>query len=363
MANSNIWKRLKYRNCAFALAGLLLIVLGIASACEKMEAQKILNTKSTSENTTDTQDSIQKRSFITVEQNNSTNLGLGTLALVNSKHKFMAGQPNDCVSSYGYIFNEDGDKIFSIKSLDVSLKPFALKSFSEMCNDYYKKSKSCAVMMTSGFRTEKQQQELYENAKTELKNTSDGDQVEIGVEKGGYSEFQTGLSCYLLAYEDGLTVSLDEVDTYDWLINNCHLYGFVQRYPENKADYTRKSATKSILRYVGLPHSGIMQKENICLEEYTDFIKKYSFEKPYEYFSHSGAKYLVYYTPKSQTDITKIKVMTDYNGNPYPYCISGNNVDGYVTAVNTSGSDSLFIKNDEFITTTSDDDKLLTDIE
>lgn len=363
MANSNIWKRLKYRNCAFALAGLLLVVLGISSAYEKIETNKLLKTKSSSENTTDSQDSIQERSFITVEQNNSTNLGLGTLALVNSKHKFIGNEPKDCVSSYGYIFNEDGDKIFSIKNMEVSLKPFVLKSFAEMCNDYYKKSNSCAVMITSGFRTQAQQQELYENAKAQLQNTSDGDQVEIGIEQGGYSEFQTGMSCYLLAYEDGVTLSLDDVDTYDWLVDNCYLYGFVQRYPKNKTDYTMKSATKSILRYVGIPHSGIMKKENICLEEYTDFIKKYSFEKPYEYFSSSGAKYLVYYTPKSAGDITKIKVMTNYNGVPYPYCISGNNIDGYITAVNTSGTDKLFLENDKFVTTTSDDDKMLTDIE
>ncbi|MCV5111774.1 D-alanyl-D-alanine carboxypeptidase family protein, partial [Escherichia coli] len=59
-----------------------------------------------------------------------------------------------------------------------------------------------------------------------------------------------------------------------WIEENVWKHGFVLRYPKNKSNITGIQYEPWHIRYVGLPHSAIMQKKNFTLEEYLEFLKE-----------------------------------------------------------------------------------------
>ena len=78
-------------------------------------------------------------------------------------------------------------------------------------------------------------------------------------------EFETPMQ---ILYHD-----LSEDDAYGWLYENCHKYGFVLRYPADKASVTGVSDYTDYFRYVGIPHATYMAKKGLCLEEYVKLVK------------------------------------------------------------------------------------------
>ncbi|MEB2590012.1 D-alanyl-D-alanine carboxypeptidase family protein, partial [Bacillus cereus] len=76
------------------------------------------------------------------------------------------------------------------------------------------------------------------------------------------------------------------------------------------------------IRYVGLPHSAIMQKKNFTLEEYLEFLKE---EKGIS-TEVEGKKYTVSYYKVSEN--MKVNIPTNKQ-----YEISGNNMDGVIVTV------------------------------
>lgn len=67
---------------------------------------------------------------------------------------------------------------------------------------------------------------------------------------------------------------MDRAPEGKWIEKNAWKYGFILRYPSDKTDVTGIQYEPWHIRYVGLPHSTIMQKMNLALEEYLDYLKK-----------------------------------------------------------------------------------------
>lgn len=88
----------------------------------------------------------------------------------------------------------------------------------------------------------------------------------------GESDMQTGL-CVTLRYtpqeEDagGFAGSA----AYSWLQSRMGKYGFVFRYPADKADYTGVGQNDLVLRYVGPENAAAMRRLSMCLEEYVEY--------------------------------------------------------------------------------------------
>lgn len=57
-----------------------------------------------------------------------------------------------------------------------------------------------------------------------------------------------------------------------WLHEHCWDYGFIVRYQEGKENITGFTAEAWHIRYVGVEHAKIMQKNNWCLEEYLEAV-------------------------------------------------------------------------------------------
>lgn len=113
-------------------------------------------------------------------------------------------------------------------------------------------------IINSGFRGFDEQAELYEQKGSDYALPA------------GYSEHNLGLSVDVGSTQ----MKMERADEGKWLAEHAWKYGFVMRYPKNKSDITGIQYEPWHIRYVGLPHSAIMQKNDWVLEEYLDELKE-----------------------------------------------------------------------------------------
>ncbi len=139
----------------------------------------------------------------------------------------------------------------------------------------------------------------------------------------GYSEHHTGLAVDLgRTASDGTAESFTGSANADWINANSWRYGFVRRYAEDKASITGTSNESWHYRYVGVPHAYFMYTNNLCLEEYIEWLRENTSEtEPYTISCDLGT-WDVYFTQ------SRNPARPDGE-----YDVSGNNVDGYVITV------------------------------
>ena len=103
-------------------------------------------------------------------------------------------------------------------------------------------------------------QELLDSGKTREQA-----EKELGItrEGGGTDEHQTGLAIDV-ASEEGDT----DKEVEDWMKENCYKYGFIVRFPEDKASITGVTEERLHLRYVGKEDAKKIKESGQCLEEY-----------------------------------------------------------------------------------------------
>jgi D-alanyl-D-alanine carboxypeptidase len=116
---------------------------------------------------------------------------------------------------------------------------------------------------------------------------------------------------------------------YNWLFDNCHKYGFVIRYPDDKASITGVSEYGYYFRYVGIPHATYMKAQGLCMEEYIELLKEFDNEKPLKIQSADGKIYEVYYVAVEGSATVK-------HPTNYAYTVSGTNEGGVVVTVDRS---------------------------
>lgn len=103
----------------------------------------------------------------------------------------------------------------------------------------------------------------------------------------GASEHQTGLaidiSCKSLHYD--LSESFSETPEGIWVAENAYKYGYIIRYPKDKADITGYAYEPWHIRYVGKRLAKYLYENDLTLEEYYHYTpsKDFDFEKVYAY--------------------------------------------------------------------------------
>lgn len=152
-------------------------------------------------------------------------------------------------------------------------------------------------------------------------------------------------------FDIGLITSTGSVVPYltkrnEWMVGNCWDYGFILRYPDDKASITGVDYMPHHFRYVGLPHSMIMRENNYCLEEYLEYVKSYTVDEPLVY-TLDDTVYEIYYYAASTTGETEVKIPKK-NG----YHISGNNTDGFIITTQQAASTYAAEDSTEAATTT-----------
>ncbi|HDR7950471.1 TPA: M15 family metallopeptidase [Bacillus toyonensis] len=161
-------------------------------------------------------------------------------------------------------------------------------------------------LISSGYRDFQEQKQLYEKMGSDYALPA------------GYSEHNLGLSLDVGSTQK----KMEKAPEGKWIEENVWKHGFVLRYPKNKSNITGIQYEPWHIRYVGLPHSAIMQKKNFTLEEYLEFLKE---EKEIS-TEVEGKKYTISYYKVSEN--TKVNVPANKQ-----YEISGNNMDGVIVTV------------------------------
>lgn len=108
-------------------------------------------------------------------------------------------------------------------------------------------------IITSGYRDFDRQAEIY--AETEAGKA----------QQPGASEHQTGLAFDVTAENNG---GFETTKQYKWLCENAHKFGFIQRYPPNKAHETGISYEPWHYRYVGVDAAKKMRRTGQTLEAF-----------------------------------------------------------------------------------------------
>lgn len=115
----------------------------------------------------------------------------------------------------------------------------------------------------SAYRTAAEQDRIYKNEPEATKNL---------VVPAGCSEHQTGLAVDILEEETAMDTSQENQKSQKWLMENCHKYGFILRYPKNKTSLTEVGYEPWHYRYVGKTAAKEIKEQGVCLEEYLDAV-------------------------------------------------------------------------------------------
>ena len=141
-----------------------------------------------------------------------------------------------------------------------------------------------------------------------------------------FPESKAGNSIDLAVMGYGSIISYDGLDAEKWVIDNCHNYGYVVRYPQNKAEITGEQYCPWHIRYVGIPHSMVMKSNNWCLEEYIGYLRSFTRDNPF-LCSVNDRNYEIYSVP-SMGEVTYLSVPLAGN-----YEISGDGTTGYIITI------------------------------
>ena len=132
------------------------------------------------------------------------------------------------------------------------------------------KAAGLPVYLSSGYRSydEQAQNFIRINNNNGISDGKDSNGHYITM-PAGCSEHQTGLCCDITDYYQATkNSSLDEIQTLVWLRENCADYGFIWRFPSDKADITGVMGESWHFRYVGEEAARYMTDNHITLEEF-----------------------------------------------------------------------------------------------
>ncbi len=247
--------------------------------------------------------------------------------------------------AYPYAFEKSEiDQIVTVKSAmneyyvvrdnTISLRRHVIEVCNEMMSDMFGINGNKYMQVNSAYRSYDDQVATYEYYKEQYSE----EYAKKYVANPGNSEHHTGLALDLNVNVNGAIYYVESYDGCAWFRENCDEYGFVLRYPAEKKYITGIEGETWHYRYVGTPHASIMTDLDLCMEEYIDYLKSYTYDtyvmtysngtlSKMEYDPEFESGYMIYYVP-SDGEETVINVP-----NFCEYEISGNNVDGYVVTV------------------------------
>ncbi len=221
----------------------------------------------------------------------------GFLGLINSEYAVDENSTEQgVVSAYRVVPVSTSDLVLNSKTLE------ATKELFEEAED----AGFTEFFISSGYRSSERQKEIYEES---LDKTY--------VQKPYHSEHQTGLALDI-AYMGISAEHMSKSKAGIWLMKNAWKHGLILRYPEGKNSITKISFEPWHYRYVGIPHAYYCYINNLCFEEYIQFLKDTG---GYE-IEIDGITYLVFYE-SAEDGILQVPDGLEYE-------VSGDNTGYYV---------------------------------
>ncbi|MCZ8520339.1 MULTISPECIES: VanY-A/VanY-F/VanY-M family D-Ala-D-Ala carboxypeptidase [Paenibacillus] len=187
----------------------------------------------------------------------------------------------------------------------IRLSQSVAQPFSEMVDAAAREGVRHFVI-NSGYRDAEEQDRLYRQMGADYALPA------------GYSEHNLGLSLDIGSTQ----MEMNRAPEGKWLARNAWAYGFILRYPKDKTEITGIQYEPWHFRYVGLPHSAIMQENDFTLEQYLDFLKAQKRISA----TIEGKSYEIAYYPVAGNTAIQVPAGRRYE-------LSGNNMDGVIVTV------------------------------
>lgn len=191
------------------------------------------------------------------------------------------------------------------------------------------------IVAVSGFRTKEEQEHIYDTSLIE----NGAEYTACYVALPGQSEHQTGLAIdvgKVANQVDFIAPNFPDSGIYKTFKALAAEHGFIQRYKAGKESLTNISCEPWHFRYVGYPHAGIMEQHDLCLEEYIDFVQKFTYAGEHLITDTASIRTQVYYVPAEDGAYTTVPIV-----NCDLYRISGNNRDGFIVTAFTGKGQKL----------------------
>lgn len=180
------------------------------------------------------------------------------MTLVNSSHKL----------DQSYVETIPLTQLKNGQSIDSRCYP----ELQQMMDDC--RAQGYSPIICSSYRTNEKQQELFnQQVQVYMNDGMDRQKAEAKTVKSvavpGTSEHELGLAVDITDIAEQKIVSgMEEQPVQQWLMKNCWKYGFILRYPEDKADITGIVYEPWHYRYVGKEAAKYIYDKQITLEEY-----------------------------------------------------------------------------------------------
>ena len=156
----------------------------------------------------------------------------------------------------------------------VTIDERAIGSLKDMISQA--KKDGISLKVTKGYILKEENDKLYDKIVKDLMQNEK--YTLIKAEDKAQKELSS-----LRDYETGLTVSLTvdnknsseflKTKEYNWLSQNCHKFGFVQRTPLSKENKTKMDSDSTMYRFVGKTNASEMKIRGMCLEEFRNYNK------------------------------------------------------------------------------------------
>ncbi len=183
------------------------------------------------------------------------------------------------------------------------------------------------IVPVSGYRSAEEQRDIFESSMRE----NGAEFTNAYVAPVDASEHQTGLAIDLgenLPDIDFIRPSFPYHGICQMFRRSAPSFGFVERYSKDKTSITGIAHEPWHFRYVGIPHSLIMARLNMALEEYIDYLRQFTHDSG-PLIEEMGSNIVrIYYASFDQYGSQALSIPHDR-----PVHISGNNNDGLIITV------------------------------
>ncbi|QJC52612.1 M15 family metallopeptidase [Paenibacillus albicereus] len=178
----------------------------------------------------------------------------GTLVLVNRDHGM---QPEAGELDLVRLSKQPGDLRLAEGAQDAKLSREAADRFAELVAAAREDGVD-GLVVNSAYRSVQEQERLYREQGPDYALPA------------GHSEHNTGL-----ALDVGSVYGrMESAEEGRWMREHAWQHGFILRYPEDKTEVTGIQYEPWHFRYVGLPHSEIIQERGLALEEYIELLRE-----------------------------------------------------------------------------------------
>ena len=240
----------------------------------------------------------------------------GEMVLVNTSHEYVFPSTNEhMVNIYDVrATNHPNAKPYQLSSNDLLMAKEAFTALDRLLTDFSVATGKTDVTITETYRTKEKQE-------------ATGSSI-----PAGFSDHHTGYGCTLVIYDGENTYPLSSNAVYNWITENAAKYGFIIRYPADKVANTGVDGYTKYFRYVGVAHATYMYQNNLCMEEYVEYLKaNVTDKKPLSVTGADGRAYDIYYYTVSGSATVKCP-------KNFAYTISGTNDGGVLVTVDRSVS-------------------------